>query len=144
MKRRNSNPFILFSQTFHVLLYRWSGGRLGTRLLEMPILLLTTIGRKSGKKRSRALTYYLEAGDYFLAASNGGSDFHPLWWLNLKSNPLAEIMVGPQHINVRASELSGQTRERFWDQFVAMESRYNSYKKLTKRKIPVIRLAVES
>lgn len=116
---------------------------MGTQLLEMPILILHTLGRKSGKERSRALSFATKENDYYVVASNGGSDFHPAWWVNLKSNPNALINVGGKKIKVIASELDGQQRLEIWDLFVAMEDRYITYKKISQRRIPVIRLAPE-
>jgi len=141
MKARNKNPLILFFQWLHVIIYSWSGGRWGTQLLAMPILILKSIGRKSGKKRSRALTFATKKNDYFVVASNGGSDYHPNWWLNLKSNPNATINVFGDEINVIAEELMGPQRLEIWKLFVAMEDRYLNYKEISQRKIPVIRLA---
>ncbi len=140
MKARNTNPIILSVQWLHVKMYQWSGGRLGTRLMDMPILILTTAGNQTGKKRARALTYSKQEGDYFVVASNGGSDFHPHWWNNLKSEPMAEINVDGENSLVRAEELSGKERQEIWEQFVAMEDRYSSYEKISKRLIPVVRL----
>lgn len=140
MKARNTNPFILFVQWLHVKLYQWSGGRLGTQLLDMPILILTTIGRRTGKKRDRALTYAKKSNDYFVVASNGGSDFDPSWWLNLKAQPNAEIHVGVMKMAVQVEELDGDDRQEVWNLFVAMEARYLDYERITQRRIPVVKL----
>jgi deazaflavin-dependent oxidoreductase (nitroreductase family) len=140
MKARNTNPLILIVQWLHVKIYQWSGGRIGTRLLDMPILILNTTGRKTGRKRARALTYAQHKGDYFVVASNGGSDFHPLWWLNLLSEPMAEIEVNGEKLVVLSAELSGKFRQEIWELFVAMEDRYTSYEKISKRIIPVVQL----
>ena len=141
MKARNKNPLILFFQWLHVKIYQWSGGRWGSRLLAMPILILHTQGKKTGRERSRALTFAKKNSDYFVVASNGGSDFHPHWWINLKSKPNAIINIRGKKINVLAKELEGEQRIEIWNLFVAMEDSYIKYKKISQRRIPVIRLA---
>lgn len=109
----------------------------------MPVLLLRTIGRKTGKQRVSALSYLVDQGNYVLAASNGGADYHPDWWLNLAANPKAGIQVGREHLAVTAHEVVGEERATLWQRFVSMEGRYAEYKKRTKRHIPVVILKTE-
>ena len=73
----------------HVFLYRRSAGRIGRRFRGADILLLTVAGRKSGRRRTTSLMYRVDSDDLIVAASNGGMDWAPSWWLNLRANPLA-------------------------------------------------------
>lgn len=143
MKIRQPNLVIRFLRSAHPWLYRLSGGRLGTRLLGMPVLLLNSTGRKTGIGHVRALSYIYDQGNYVLAASNGGADFHPDWWINLKAQPRAKIQVGRKELKVSAHEAEGEERSKLWQRFVQMESRYKKYENRTKRLIPVIILQLE-
>jgi len=122
----------------HVGLYKASGGRASGHIGKMPVLLLTTTGRKSGKQRTKPLGYVKDGDDYLLAASNAGNDFFPSWWLNLKASPVAEIQVGSQRLAVNARKASPQERERMWPKFVAVYKGYAGYEKKTDREIPVV------
>lgn len=122
----------------HTALYKASGGRVAGRIGQMPVLLLTTTGRRSGKPRTKPLGYVKEGADYLLAASNGGNDFFPAWWLNLKANPVAEIQVGGQRLAVNARKASVGEREQLWPKFVAVFQGYAGYESKTDREIPVV------
>lgn len=143
MKRPKPNLIIRFLRGAHPWIYRLSGGRLGTRLLDMPVLLLRTLGRNTGKERVKALSYVYDEGRYFLAASNGGADFHPDWWLNLREEPKARIQVGNKQLKVAAHEAEGEERAKLWKRFVQMEGRYKIYEQRTNRRIPVVILQTE-
>jgi deazaflavin-dependent oxidoreductase (nitroreductase family) len=80
----------------HRFAYRVSGGRLGTAFNGMPVLLLTTTGRRSGEPRSVALTYFKD-GDRMAVGSNAGEDRHPAWWLNLREHPEATVQIWWDH-----------------------------------------------
>jgi deazaflavin-dependent oxidoreductase (nitroreductase family) len=86
----------------YVFLYRRTGGKVGGRLGAMPVLLLTTTGRKSGKKHTVPVMYLRESPNYIITASNNGGEKPPAWWLNLKSNPQATIEIGGDTRSVRA------------------------------------------
>src|SRR5512140_3697779 len=78
-------------------IYRVSGGRMGGRFPSgAPILLLTTIGRKSGRPQTAPLLYLKEGDAYVVVASKGGMADHPLWFKNLEANPLVEVEVGSE------------------------------------------------
>ncbi len=138
MKKRKPNWLIRFLRPAHAWVYRLSGGRMGTKLLDMPVLLLRTIGKKSGRARLRALSYLRDQENYVLAASNGGADYHPDWWFNLQADPRAHIQVQRQYIEVYARQAIGEERDNLWKRFIDMEKRYGFYEKRTKRQIPVI------
>jgi deazaflavin-dependent oxidoreductase (nitroreductase family) len=127
----------------HEFWYRLSGGLIGGRVGGLPILLLTTTGRKSGKKRTMPLVYLQDGDDIVIIASNGGSDRHPAWWLNLKDKPEAEVQVGRDAKSVTAEKATGEERERLWRQVVEMYKGYDEYRQMTEREIPVVILRSE-
>jgi len=122
----------------HPKLYRWSGGRLGGQLMNMPVLLLTTRGRRTGTARTRALMYLPDAERFVVIASFLGEPRHPDWWLNLRTDPHAEVAVGSRRIPVVAREAEGAERERLWSAAVARQKDYAEYQRRTTRRIPVV------
>jgi F420H(2)-dependent quinone reductase len=122
----------------HPKLYRWSGGRLGGTLMNMPVLLLTTHGRRSGALRTRALMYLPDGDRFVVIASFLGEPRHPDWWLNLSARPQAEVEVGARRIAVVAREAQGEERERLWNAVVARQKDYAEYQQRTTRRIPVV------
>ncbi len=122
----------------HAWLYRRSGGKLGGKTLGMPVLLLTTKGRKSGRERSVALTHLVDGGRYVVIASYLGEPRHPAWWLNLCADPHASVQVGGRTIAVRAREAEGEERERLWRQMASAMPDYDVYQQRTSRRIPVV------
>lgn len=126
----------------HVALYRTSGGRIAGRFGKTaPVLLLTTTGRKTGKRRTTPLLFVEEAGRYVIVASVGGAPRQPAWYLNLRSNPEATIQVGKRKLAVRAETAEPEERSRLWGQVTQMYPRYDSYQAKTSREIPVVILA---
>ena len=122
-------------------LHRWtyhaSGGRLGGRLLGMPVLLLTTRGRRTGRPHITALLYFPEGRTFVVIASSGGAPTHPAWWLNLRADPEARIQLGRRMLRVRAREAEGAERERLWSRVVHTYRGYAAYQARTSRRIPV-------
>jgi len=104
----------------------------------MPVLLLTTIGRKSGRSRTQPLTYTQSGDGYAVIASKGGAPQHPLWYLNLRANPLAEVTVGRKMRKVRARDAQGEERERLWRALADLYPGYDRYAEKTSRQIPVV------
>jgi deazaflavin-dependent oxidoreductase (nitroreductase family) len=123
----------------HTKLYRLTGGKVGGKLVKAPVLLLTTTGRKSGQPRTSPLLY-ARAGNngYMVIASKGGADQHPLWYLNLQANPLAEVTIGRRTQQVRARDAQGEERERLWRSLADVYSGYDNYAQKTSREIPVV------
>jgi len=105
----------------------------------LPTLLLTTVGRKSGKPRPLPLLYG-EAGDsYIIIASKGGMPNHPIWYLNLEANPECDLMVGAKPVRARARVAEGEERERLWKQMEELYPPYTDYQKNAgERIIPVV------
>ena len=104
-----TNPALikLFSAA-HAFSYRLTGGRMGRRIAGAPVLLLTTTGRKSGKRRTAPLLYLEDGENIVVVASNGGNDQHPVWWLNLKQDSDAQVQIGSTSKRVRAKRADEQ------------------------------------
>jgi len=124
----------------HLLVQRASGGRLLSRVAGMPVLLLTTTGRKTGKPRTTPLTYFRDGDDYVVIASNGGEDAPPRWWLNLQADPRASVRLDGRTVSVVAREAPPDVRERLWPQITATYAGYARYERRTSRRIPVVLL----
>ena len=105
---------------------------------ELPTLLLTSKGRKSGEPRSLPLIYGQIGDSYAVIASKGGLPTHPVWYLNLEARPECELMVGAKAVSARARVAEGEERERIWAQMVEIYPPYLDYEKATTRKIPVV------
>ena len=126
---------------FLVWLYRSSGGRVAGSMFGAPLLLLTTTGRRTGRPWTNPLMYQPDGDGYVIVASNGGSDRHPGWWLNLRRHPEATIQIRREVVPVTATRVSGAERDRLFALMVKAYKGYASYETKTTRKIPVIRLA---
>ena len=125
----------------HRGLYRASGGRVGGGMRGAPILLLTTVGHRSGKRRTTPLIYVRDGYDFVVAASNQGRDFHPGWWQNLQADPSAAVQARRERVAVLAAEVpAGPERERLRAALVALYAGFADYKGRTQRAIPVVRL----
>lgn len=123
---------------FHQWAYRTSGGRLGGRILGMPVLLLTTTGRRSGQPHTTALTYQLEGSSLVVVASNGGARQHPAWYLNLSAHPHASVQIGKERLLVRSHEATSAEYDRLWNRAVQAYRGYATYQTRTTRRIPVV------
>lgn len=122
----------------HPAVYRTTGGRVLGRVLGMPVLLLTTRGRRTGKPRTTALTYHPGASGYVVIGSFLGEPRHPAWVHNLRSQPRAEVRIGRRRIPVIAREARRSEREHLWSEVVKREPSYAAYAERTERRIPVV------
>ena len=121
-----------------VFLYNVSGGRIGGKMDKVPVLLLTTTGRKTGKKRTLPLVYIMDGSAYVITASAGGADKNPGWFFNIRSNPQATIQVKDKHIKVMA-EIAGQEKKsELWARLVEVAPNFAGYQKRTSREIPMV------
>jgi deazaflavin-dependent oxidoreductase (nitroreductase family) len=109
----------------------------------MPVLLLTTTGRRSGRARTTPLTYFRDGGDLVVVASNGGSERPPDWWLNLQQTPRATVAVGAAKTPVTARDATAAERERLWPTITETYDGYARYQRMTTRRIPVVLLTPE-
>jgi deazaflavin-dependent oxidoreductase (nitroreductase family) len=125
---------------FLVWLYRTCGGRIGGTMFGAPVLLLTTTGRKSGRPWTNPLMFQPDGDRFVIVASNGGSDRHPGWWLNLRNNPQATIQIGRETLPVTATRTRGAERDRLFGLMVSAYQGYAGYERKTTRKIPVVLL----
>jgi deazaflavin-dependent oxidoreductase (nitroreductase family) len=119
-----------------------SCGRLGWRAIGMPVLELTTTGRKSGQRRSVMLTSPVQQGDAIvIVASRGGDDRHPAWFLNLRDNPDVEVaFAGKPKQSMRARIATPEERAALWPQVTARYRGYGNYQTRTDREIPLVLL----
>ena len=125
MPALRKSPAVEFYWKFHRWLYRWTNGVFGGRVIGMPVLLLTTTGRRTRQLRTTPLTY-LDHGDaYVVIASYLSEPNHPAWWLNLEADPSATVQIGRLHVPVRAREAEGAERETLWDRVVAIAPDYD-------------------
>lgn len=122
----------------HSFVYRVTAGKIGGRIAGGPVLLLTTTGRKSGKKRTLPLLYLEDGENLVVVASNGGTAAHPSWWLNLSVDPEATVEIGRRKLRVLAEKALPEEKERLWPRLVAMYSGYEAYRRRTDREIPVV------
>ncbi|MBV9321884.1 MAG: nitroreductase family deazaflavin-dependent oxidoreductase [Mycobacterium sp.] len=126
----------------HDVVYRKTNGWIGHRaLMGLPCLLLHTVGAKTGKARSTALTYARDGDDYLIVASKAGDPRAPGWYHNLKANPEVEVNVGPKRFAVTARPVLPDDHDyaRLWQIVNDNNSnRYSGYQKKTSRPIPVV------
>ncbi len=122
----------------HTSLYKMSGGRLTRNMRGSEVVLLTTTGRQSGKKRTTPLFGLADGENWTVIARQGGHPEHPHWYLNLRDNPEVELQVGIKTMRMRAETAEGGERDRLWSKMGLMYDGYNDYQKLTKRVIPVV------
>lgn len=127
----------------HIFFYRLTGGKFGGKVQGLPVLLLTTSGRKTGKKRTTPLGYFKEDGGYVITASNAGFDTHPAWYHNLRGDPHATIEVNDQRYDVRAEIAGEEKRDQLWAKLITLAPGYANYEKKTRRKIPLVILRPE-
>lgn len=126
--------------TIHTLTYRLTGGRVGRRLVDNDMLLLTTKGRKSGRLHTVPLLYLRDGEDLVVIASWGGRPQHPHWYANLEANPRASVQVLNQLWEVRAEPMAAGERTEWWSRIVDAYHGYSAYQSRTDRQIPVVRL----
>lgn len=123
-------------------LQRWvylrTGGAIGASFFGVSMLLLTTLGRRTGRARVIPLLYVEDAGRLVIVASNAGDDRHPAWWLNLQANPRARVQVRRERFEVIAREADAAERARLWPKLVAAYGYYDRYTRRTRREIPVV------
>ena len=117
--------------------YMESGGTEGTELQGKPVILLTTIGAKSGKIRKTPLMRVEHDGEYAVVASLGGAPKNPVWYYNVKANPRVELQDGPVTKDYEAREVFGDEKAPWWERAVAAWPDYADYQKKTDRQIPV-------
>jgi F420H(2)-dependent quinone reductase len=122
-------------------LYETTDGRF-TWLAGLPVLLLRTVGRKTGQERTAALVYLKDGDNMAVVASNGGSDTPPGWYFNIQKNAEVGVQIGRQRTRMRAHIADAQERARLWPLVNKNNSnRYDGYQAKTKRQIPIVVLS---
>jgi deazaflavin-dependent oxidoreductase (nitroreductase family) len=125
----------------HAGLVRLSGGRMRRSFIftgGMPILVLTTVGRKSGKTRSTPVGHLRHGDGFAVLASNAGSDRSPAWWLNLQANPHGQVLADRTRQAVKARRATPVEEASLWAEFASRNPGFDEYRELTTRQIPVV------
>lgn len=117
--------------------YIASGGTRGTELKGRPVILLTTVGAKTGKIRKTPLMRVEHGGQYAVVASLGGAPKNPVWYYNVKANPRVELQDGTTAGDFEAHEVFGEEKAAWWERAVAAWPDYAEYQQKTDRQIPV-------
>ncbi|MGB0438121.1 MAG: nitroreductase family deazaflavin-dependent oxidoreductase [Mycobacterium sp.] len=121
--------------------YMESGGTRGTEMKGRPVVLLTTIGAKTGKIRKTPLMRVEHDGEYAVVASLGGAPKHPVWYYNIKAHPRVELQDGTDTADYDAREVFGDEKAAWWERAVATWADYADYQAKTDRQIPVFVLS---
>lgn len=124
----------------HARLYAATGGKVGGAIKGTPVIVVETIGRKSGQKRARPLMRIEHEGELHIVASNNGSDDHPAWFLNVEANPRVTVTDGDQTFDATAIVLEGAERDAAYEAAKEQMDNFISYERKSSRKIPVVRL----
>ena len=119
----------------HIPLYRASRGRLFGQIDRAPVLLLTTVGRRSGRPRTAPVVYLADGERLIVIGSNAGHSKAPAWSLNLEANPVAEVELGAERRNVLARIAAGEERAELWRKVNEMYSGFDDYSARTTREI---------
>jgi F420H(2)-dependent quinone reductase len=121
-----------------VELYESSGGTEGTTLQDLPVIILTTLGAKSGKIRKSPLMRVEHNGSYAVVASMGGAPTHPVWYHNVVADPRVELQDGPARQDMLAREVTGDEKAAWLTRAVEAFPNYAEYQKNTDREIPIL------
>jgi deazaflavin-dependent oxidoreductase (nitroreductase family) len=125
----------------HRLLLRATGGRVFGRLAGMPVVLLTTTGRQTGRRRTTVLTTPVhDDGCVVLVASYGGDDRHPAWFLNLREDPAVTVEMKGRSRPMRARIATDDEKQELWPRILSAYGGYGGYQRRTGRDIPVVLL----
>jgi deazaflavin-dependent oxidoreductase (nitroreductase family) len=134
----------------HQAIYRGTRGWIGKRLIGRPSLLLTTLGRRTGRQRTNALIYYKDDSSWVVVASNGGSNHGPGWLANLRTEPHVQVQVGRRQWPATARVATVDERARLWPLVnrhnrglapllhPGTHGRYDAYQRSTSRVIPIV------
>jgi F420H(2)-dependent quinone reductase len=131
---------ILFMRA-NAFFYKLTNGALGSRMGKQSVLLLHTVGRKSGKPFVTPLSFYPDGENYLIVASNWGKDKPPDWFRNLMAHPVTTIQIKNKTFKVAVRQAEGEEYQRLWDLVTHLNSQYLEYQKGLVRRIPVVILA---
>ncbi len=122
----------------HVKRYIATNGEDGHMWRGAPTLILTTLGRRSGKPRRLALIYGQDGDRYVVVASKGGADKHPEWYLNLRDNPEVQVQVKADRFRAKARTATPEEHKALWPRMTEIWPDYNKYQDKTDRQIPLV------
>ena len=131
----------LFTRVFvrtNAALFQFTGGRLGSQLGAQSVLLLRTVGRKTGKAYATPLAYFRDGARYLVVASNWGSEKHPSWFYNLMGSPRAAIQIGQSTLSIEACQAEGEEYQRLWKLVTRQNPQYSRYQQGIRRQIPIV------
>jgi deazaflavin-dependent oxidoreductase (nitroreductase family) len=134
----STGPIGRLGSRLHARLYRASGGRVGKGWFGAPVIVLETVGRKSGKLRSTPVLGLRDGDDLVVVPSNAGMERVPAWWLNLRAAGEGVAVVRGERRRVRPRVAEGAERERLWREFVRMYPQAEDYTGFTSREFPVV------
>jgi deazaflavin-dependent oxidoreductase (nitroreductase family) len=141
-QERLANPIIRAFSAANVWIFRLSRGRLGARFPGgAPVLLLTTRGRRSGRRRTVPLIYMPDGKRVVLVASKGGMSKHPVWYLNLEADPNVEVEIGSERLEMLARRANRAEKAALWPRLLEVYRDYDDYQARTERDIPVVILS---
>ncbi|GAA3987057.1 nitroreductase family deazaflavin-dependent oxidoreductase [Allokutzneria multivorans] len=124
--------------------FRSNGGVMSGNYADAPLLLLTTVGARSGQERTSPVLYLADGERFVVFASNGGDARHPAWYHNLVANGRAVVEVGAQRFEAAVEFTSGAERDELFAKQVAVNSAFGDFQRRTSRTIPVVALSVRS
>ena len=133
--RRQGQRFVT---GLHARVYRWTGGRVGSRFGTVENVLLTTTGRRSGARRTTPLSVLARGEELVLVASNGGAPRDPDWFLNLTADPSVTVQRGGDVVAMQARPATAAERAELWPKVTALYSGYATYQTRTEREIPLV------
>jgi deazaflavin-dependent oxidoreductase (nitroreductase family) len=138
-QERIGSVFVRLMSALNIAVYRASGGRIGGRFPGgAPVCLLTTTGRKSGRRRTAPLLYLADGERVVIVASKGGMSKHPVWYLNLLANPTCTVEIGRDARAMVARTANAEEKAALWPRLVAIYGSYDDYQSRTDREIPVV------
>ena len=120
--------------------FRTNQGKVSGMFENVPVLILTTTGAKSGRQHTTPLVYTKDGDDLVIIASKGGSPTHPAWYHNLVANPTVTVELPEEEFEARAVVTEGDERDRLFEAQASLMPNFNQYQENTSRRIPVIRL----
>lgn len=124
----------------HRRVYRWTGGRVGKKTAQGPVILVTHTGRTSGREYTAALLSVPHEGGWIVVGSNGGRPEHPQWYRNVAANPDVEVQDGRRKVAAVATVASDERRAELWPLVGEQYAGWHHYQTLTDRQIPVVEL----
>lgn len=137
-----TTPILLkLASTVHSALYRFTAGRIGGRISGVSVLVLTTTGRRTARPRSTPLLYLQDGRNLVIIASNGGRNWHPAWYRNLRSRSDVWVQVGGRREEMVAFTAGPAEHDRIWPAVLRAWPKYAEYQRRTSRHIPLVILS---